>query len=212
MAGLRERKKRRTKQYISDVATGLFLQRGFDQVTVAEIAETADVSVNTVYNYFPAKEDLFFDRKEEVIEYPARCVRERGPGVSAAEALLAAIRQDVEDRNVRSGLNEGHIYFMRCVRDSPVLSSRLMRLHYLTSERLTETLREEAGAAPGDHTPEVVAMQLMVLNGVVHRTVAAGAWKGLSGDETAQLVFEKLKAAEALLSPTVLDYARQPEA
>ncbi|MEV6184397.1 helix-turn-helix domain-containing protein, partial [Streptomyces sp. NPDC052015] len=50
--GLRERKKRQARQHISDVATGLFLERGFDEVTIAEIAEAADVSVNTVYNYF----------------------------------------------------------------------------------------------------------------------------------------------------------------
>ncbi|BBJ40169.1 hypothetical protein SSPO_028870 [Streptomyces antimycoticus] len=40
------------------MATGLFLERGFDRVTVAEVAAAAEVSVNTVYNYFPAKEDL----------------------------------------------------------------------------------------------------------------------------------------------------------
>ena len=52
--GLRERKKRQTRQHISDMATGLFLERGFDAVTIAEIAGAADVSVNTVYNYAAA--------------------------------------------------------------------------------------------------------------------------------------------------------------
>lgn len=78
--GLRERKKRRTRQYISDVATGLFLERGFDEVTVAEVAEAAEVSVNTVYNYFPAKEDLFLDRSKGVVDRLARYVRGRDPG------------------------------------------------------------------------------------------------------------------------------------
>ena len=63
--GLRERKKRATHQAISNVATGLFLERGFDEVTVAEIAEAANVAKMTVFNYFPRKEDLFFDREEE---------------------------------------------------------------------------------------------------------------------------------------------------
>ena len=89
MAGAcRERKKRQTRQRISDIATGLFLERGFDAVTVAEIAEVAEVSVNTVYNYFPAKEDLFFDREAEQIERSSRQVRDRGPGESAARAVL----------------------------------------------------------------------------------------------------------------------------
>lgn len=78
--GLRERKKRQTRQDISDTATGLFLERGFDAVTIAEIAEAADVSVNTVYNYFPAKEDLFLDRSVAVTGKLSRFVRGRDKG------------------------------------------------------------------------------------------------------------------------------------
>lgn len=78
--GLRERKKRRTRQHLSDVATGLFVERGFDAVTIAEIAEAADVSVNTVYNYFPAKEDLFLDRSSGVVDRLSRYVRGRDKG------------------------------------------------------------------------------------------------------------------------------------
>ncbi len=78
--GLRERKKRETRQRISDIATGLFLEHGFVTVTIAEVAEAADVSVNTVYNYFPAKEDLFFDRSVGVVEQLSRWVRGRAKG------------------------------------------------------------------------------------------------------------------------------------
>lgn len=78
--GLRERKKRRTRQHLSDVATGLFVERGFDAVTIAEIAQAADVSVNTVYNYFPAKEDLFLDRGSGIVDRLSRYVRGREAG------------------------------------------------------------------------------------------------------------------------------------
>ena len=57
--GLRERKKLATRRAISDIATGLFMERGFDNVTVAEVAEVANVAKMTVFNYFPRKEDLF---------------------------------------------------------------------------------------------------------------------------------------------------------
>lgn len=78
--GLRERKKRQTRSLISDVASGLFVQRGFDNVTVAEVAEAAGVSAKTVFNYFPRKEDLFLDRYPEAVELVTRAVRERAEG------------------------------------------------------------------------------------------------------------------------------------
>jgi AcrR family transcriptional regulator len=102
--GLRERKKRQTRQYISDVATGLFLERGFDVVTVAQVADAADVSVNTVYNYFPTKEDLFLDRSKGVVDRLSRWVRGREQGESAAAAVLRELRDEVEAVSPRVGL------------------------------------------------------------------------------------------------------------
>ncbi len=75
--GLRERKKRLTRQLISDTATGMFLERGFDEVRVTEIAVAAGVSEKTVYNYFPTKESLLLDREAAM----AHSIREAlGPG------------------------------------------------------------------------------------------------------------------------------------
>src|SRR6185437_4274473 len=85
--GLRESKKQQTRQLLAAEAMRLFATRGFDHVTVAEVAEAAEVSEKTVFNYFPTKEDLFFD------EVPARAaalsaaIRERAPGESAIAAL-----------------------------------------------------------------------------------------------------------------------------
>jgi len=77
--GLRELKKAATRQAISDVATRLFEERGFEQVTVAEIAAAAAVSVKTVFNYFGNKEELFFDRDDEMLEGMIRTLSEREP-------------------------------------------------------------------------------------------------------------------------------------
>ena len=85
--GLRERKKQATRLLISNVATGLFIQRGFEEVTVAEIAEAAGVSKMTVFNYFPRKEDLFLDRHADRLAELTEVVRSRPPGVSPCEAL-----------------------------------------------------------------------------------------------------------------------------
>src|SRR5690349_5741339 len=84
---LRERKKAKTRLAISHVATKMFNERGFDAVTVAEIAAAAEVSVATLFNYFETKEDLFFDREGAIIEAHRRFVRERKHGESIVEAL-----------------------------------------------------------------------------------------------------------------------------
>ena len=92
--GLRERKKAQTRQLIADTARRLFLERGFEAVTVAEIAREADVAEKTVFNYFPAKEDLFYGRLEAFEEELLAAIREREPG----ESLVAAFREFVMKR------------------------------------------------------------------------------------------------------------------
>src|SRR5580692_202397 len=83
----RSRKRLATRQGISNAATRLFFERGFDHVTVDEIAEAADVGRMTVFNHFPRKEDMFFDRDEEVREILREALRQRDPGVSPIEIL-----------------------------------------------------------------------------------------------------------------------------
>src|SRR4051794_10191745 len=88
--GLRERKKQETRDRLAHIATLLFIERGFDNVTITEVAEAADVSKMTVTNYFPLKEDLVFDAHELVVDSLARTVRERLPGESALHGLRRA--------------------------------------------------------------------------------------------------------------------------
>src|SRR5271169_3469768 len=83
----RSRKRLATRQVISDTATHLFIERGFDQVTVDEIAAAADVGRMTVFNHFPRKEDMFFDRDEEARAALRAALRERDPAVSPVETL-----------------------------------------------------------------------------------------------------------------------------
>jgi AcrR family transcriptional regulator len=120
-SGLRERKKRETRQRISDVATALFIERGFDEVTVAEIAEAADVSKVTVFNYFPRKEQLFFDRGVEGMELIEAAVRTRPPGTSVTDAMRHLILDLAAQRHPLSGLRDGVQGFWLVVAASPTL-------------------------------------------------------------------------------------------
>ncbi len=93
--GLRERKKQRTRQVLHDTAVRLFLERGFDQVTVAEIADAADTAMTTLFKYFPGgKVALVFDREEDRAAALTRAVRERRADLDA----LAAIEEFMADR------------------------------------------------------------------------------------------------------------------
>ncbi|NEU97865.1 TetR/AcrR family transcriptional regulator [Bradyrhizobium uaiense] len=122
--GLRERKKEATRQAISDVATGLFLERGFDNVSVAEIAESAEVSRMTVFNYFPRKEDLFFDREEESRQMLRAAIAER-PAGEAPIATLRKLVQGLADRaQPFAKFTDATAKFWRTVADSPALSAR----------------------------------------------------------------------------------------
>ncbi|MEU9120705.1 TetR/AcrR family transcriptional regulator [Streptomyces sp. NPDC048506] len=121
---LRERKKLRTRQRISGEATLLFIERGFDNVTVAEVARAAEVSTMTVFNYFPRKEDLFLDRIPEGRELLTRAVRERAAGESPLTALRRLTLDLLAQRHPLAGVGEGFAHFWRTVLDSPALRAR----------------------------------------------------------------------------------------
>src|SRR3954454_18213151 len=89
MEGLRERKKRQTREAIAAAAMALFQARGFEAVTVAEVGQAADVSEKTVFNYFATKEDLVFARGGDRLEARVEAIRMRPPGVPLARVFEA---------------------------------------------------------------------------------------------------------------------------
>lgn len=205
--GLRERKKRQTRQYISDVATGFFLERGFDAVTIAEIARAADVSVNTVYNYFPTKEDLFLDRSRGVVDRLSRYVRGRDEGESAADAVLRELRIQVEGVSPTVGLMEGYERFMRVIEGADSLKARLWHIQQEALQHLEGTLREECGT--GDRTASLVAGQLSWVHGTLMAYIGGEMMAGRKAAEVSRDALVLLDDIEDLLGETVLNYARR---
>ncbi|WP_329138226.1 TetR/AcrR family transcriptional regulator [Streptomyces sp. NBC_00670] len=205
--GLRERKKRQTRQYISDVATGLFVERGFDAVTVAEVAEAADVSVNTVYNYFPAKEDLFLDRSAGMVDRLSRWVRGRGRGESAVGAVLRELREEVEAVSPRVGLLPGYAAFTRVIEEAPTLRTRMWALAQEAQTDLERTLREETGAADDDPLPHLMAGQISWVHTTLTAVIGREMRAGRDVREVSREVLGLLDDIEELLSDRVLNYA-----
>jgi AcrR family transcriptional regulator len=124
MASLRERKKAETRQRIADVATLMFIQRGFDDVTITEIAEAADVSKVTVFNYFARKEDIFFDRFPQARELLTAAVEGRAEGESPVVALRRMFLDLAEQGHPIGGFRDRYLPFWRTVLGSAALRAR----------------------------------------------------------------------------------------
>jgi len=128
MGELRESKKRATKQRISDVATGLFFARGFEAVTVEEIAAAANVSKVTVFNYFARKEDLFLDRQDEVKLLWREALSERSKGQSPIPALRRLVDRLGEQKHPFARIDSQTVAWWRVVAASPSLKARLREI------------------------------------------------------------------------------------
>jgi AcrR family transcriptional regulator len=178
-AGLRERKKRRTRQLISETARGLFAERGFDRVTVAEIARSAEVSLQTVFNYFPTKEGLFFSGLEDFEAELLDAIRERDPG----ESILAAFFGFVTEASglLAAGDPEaiGRLRAIaRLIDESPALLAHEQQIYAAYTSELADLIAAETNAQPGAIAPTVAANAMIGLHkslvDYVRRSVLAG--------------------------------------
>jgi AcrR family transcriptional regulator len=156
--GLRERKKRQTREAIAEAAMTLFAARGFDAVTVADVARASDVSEKTVFNYFPAKEDLVLHGGEERLAALIEAIRSRPDGASIVEPFRAATLEFVD--RVENDPIESIVRVPRLVAESRSLRDRLFLSWEQEAALLAPVLAAEAGAPDGDLVPAVVARTL----------------------------------------------------
>jgi AcrR family transcriptional regulator len=161
--GLRERKKRLTREAIFAAADRLFSERGFENVTVAEIADAANISVKTLFTYVSAKEELLFRGQPTVLDAVVRSVASRRVGqtplVAAAQALLTAVDAPDESMSLES--------FQRMIASGPAARSRVRALWEETETKLAEVLLAEARGGSGVPAERaawrLTAAQIMVL-------------------------------------------------
>lgn len=163
--GLRERKKQRTRQLITDTARRLFAERGFDAVPVSEIARQAEVSEATVFNYFPTKEDLFYSRLEAFEEELLSAIRDRQPGESVIRAFGRFVTTPRGLLAARDPEQVEHLAAItRVITDSPALLAREQQSYAKYTDALAKLLTTETGASPGALEPWVVARTLIGLH------------------------------------------------
>ncbi|NKZ08668.1 TetR/AcrR family transcriptional regulator [Actinomadura latina] len=205
--GLRERKKRETRRRISDIATGLFMTRGFDNVTIADVARTADVSVNTVFNYFGTKEDLFFDRQDEVVEQAARDFRGRRPGESAAALFRRRFFEGLDSGAHHTAFHEGSEVWTRTVRDSPALMARQREIARRAQDRLADLIAEDTGAGPDDLAPRAAAAMIFAVQTTLTEQIAARKSAGETLAEMRDGVYAAAARAFDLLEHGLDGYA-----
>jgi AcrR family transcriptional regulator len=157
----RARKRLATRQGISDAATRLFMERGFDQVTVDEIADAADVGRMTVFNHFPRKEDMFFDRDEEGREMLRAVLRERAPEVAPIEVLRRLAHQLGADENLLVDFSASSQRFIQTIEDSETLKARARAIRDELAQVVAVALSESVGREPMDPDAQLAAGLLL---------------------------------------------------
>lgn len=213
--GLRERKKRETRERISRTATAMFLAEGFDRVRVADVATACQVSEKTVYNYFPTKESLVFDRESEMIDTISEALGAEKPFTTPVDAMLYVISAELDrlvaassatrDSDVRSVSQ-----FLTMVENSSPLRAAQRDLIDRTVEAVAVALADRMHRDHLEPEPRAAAHALV---GIWEVTVAAlrrEARLGHDGPRTRAAVFAETLRAASVIKSGLAGYALPP--
>ncbi|MFJ6771199.1 TetR family transcriptional regulator [Kitasatospora sp. NPDC091257] len=188
MTGLRELKKERTRRAISEAAIALFLEHGFDRVSVADVAAAAEVSKPTLFSYFPTKEDLVVHRFADHQEQAAEVVRARPPGEPVLDALLRDFLAGLTRRDPVTGLNDhpAVLAFTGLVHGTPSLAARVGEYVARAERSLAEALRASPGLpGPQELTATLLAAQVTA----TQRVLALHNWRRIRDGRTADELY-----------------------
>jgi AcrR family transcriptional regulator len=204
LEGLRERKKRETRETIARTAMDLFGVRGYDSVTVADVAEAAGVSEKTVFNYFPAKEDLVFVRGDARREALVEAIRSRPRGSSLVEPFRRQTDELIDQ--VERGSEDAIVAIPRLVMASAVLRERLFLGWEREAALLTPVIAEETGVAHDDVVAGVVARSLAWTHRLVFRAAFTRLIAGEDRSAVAAHLREQARRAYDQLELGLRDY------
>jgi AcrR family transcriptional regulator len=210
--GLRDRKKRLLRQRISDTATGMFLEHGFHEVKVSEIAEACEVSEKTVFNYFPTKESLLFDREEYEAALVTEAVRDHGDDLSLVDAVVKVIEADVTASYERWGEVDPDKAlaalrrFGALIEETPALQAALQGLTERLTQVAAQALAERAGIDPDDPEPQLAAAVVMALRSEQHRAMRRHAGASRNFDEVREAVLADVRRAARVADAGLSSY------
>jgi AcrR family transcriptional regulator len=204
--GLRERKKRQTRQLISDTATLLFLERGFDKVRVAEVAEACGVSEKTVFNYFPTKESLVLDEEQDMADQVRRALAADAGGRSLVDGAVEVIVENVRDLFAR--LEEEQVgqqgvdlfrQFIEMIDGTPALRAAQRDLTDRLVQVAAGALAERADVSPDDPEPQMAAIAIVGLWTVGVRATERHTGRGLPLAQARDAVIAEIRRAGRLI-------------
>jgi AcrR family transcriptional regulator len=191
--GLRELKKARTRRHIADTAARLFAERGYEHVAVTDVARAAEVAEQTVYNYFPTKEQLVTDREQLIRDRLCDLIRSRPPGTTPAAAIRDFVLQTVAGiRTIPAELWRGELGYLAAI------SPAIHRLALELSDRQATAL----AVAIGDSTtvpPEIARLQGIALAGVFQIIISDAGQRTLEGQSQEKIAAELFPIVENLL-------------
>ncbi|MEO9180263.1 MAG: TetR family transcriptional regulator [Acidimicrobiales bacterium] len=210
--GLRERKKRLTRQHISDTATGMFLERGFEEVRVTEIATECEVSEKTVYNYFPTKEALVFDNEEAMADDLRRVLGPNAVAGSPVELVVGLIADDLRQQTrhwfpqadaplVADAPNYADVIqrFGQMIDHSPTLKAAWHEMMDRLAEVATRAMADRAGVDPDDPEPRIAANAILGLWRVQFLAMVKYSDAARSPSEMCEAVLSDVRRAARLI-------------
>jgi AcrR family transcriptional regulator len=192
-AGLRERKKARTRAVIAAAAARLFAERGYEQVVVSDVAREAEVSEQTVYNYFQTKEQLVTDLDREFQDRMSRLIRTRAPGTTPAAAIRDLVLDSVEGiRRVPADQWRGELGYLAAI--SPTVHRLLLEMSDRQAASIATAISETSKV-----TPELAKLQGIALAGVFQILISDAGRRTLEGQTQDQIADELMPAIEAIV-------------
>jgi AcrR family transcriptional regulator len=191
--GLRERKKARTRQFIAAAAARLFAEHGYEQVAVSDVAREAEVSEQTVYNYFQTKDKLVTDREQLVQDELSRLIRARPAGTTPAAAIRDFVLDAVEGiRRIPAEQWRGELGFLAAI--SPTVHRLALEMSDRQASALALAIAETDGVPP-----EVAKLRGIALVGVFQIIITEAGRRTCEGQTQNQIANELRPAIEAAL-------------